>query len=310
LYQEIINTALLVLLIFIAGALVIISAAYLKKNTNLFAELWRLYGIEVFIVAAVLIPAYFGGLFFLAILLLFNLRAHVEIAHLHGYDQKIVVITAGILLSSILITTGFYVLPDNMSFVFLVISAVLSGLTVSLVLLAWDEQKYIPALLPMIIIMLSIYCLLRIRTMDNGFLLILFLYIITETNDSFALVFGKLFGKRKLCPAISPNKTWEGMVSGVITAFVAGMAFAHYILHMQISYAGMIIGLIIASAIIGDLVFSIYKRVYKRKDFKTLIEGHGGILDIYDSVLISSPIFYILILITGLSYSLESTILP
>lgn len=148
---------------------------------------------------------------------------------------------------------------------------------------------------------MSINCLLHIRDMHKGFLLIIFLYLVTETNDSFALVFGKLFGKRKLCPEISPDKTWEGMINGALIAFLAGLAYGYYILHLNILFSGMITAMIIVSAIFGDLLTSLYKRTYKCKDFKTLIEGHGGIMDIYDSLLISAITFYILIRLAGLS---------
>ena len=73
---------------------------------------------------------------------------------------------------------------------------------------------------------------------------------------------------------------------------------------------GAIIGLIIISAILGDLVFSAYKRIYETKDFMTLIKGHGGIIDIYDSLLISSITFYFLIQLTGSSNSSHSIIFP
>jgi phosphatidate cytidylyltransferase len=311
LHYEILTPGLLILLIFIAGAMSIYSAVYFRKNNaNLVAELWRLYGMEIFIVAALLIPAYFGGVVFLVFLLLFNLRAHVEIAYLHGYQHKVFVISGSIMLSSLLIITGHYAVPDEMAFAFFSTVLVLTGVLVPLILPVNKRRKYIPALLPMMLILVSVSCLLFIRDMNNGFFLILFVYLITETNDSFALVFGKIFGKTRIFPEISPHKTREGMVCGVITALLSGLAYGHYILQMPVPYAAVITILIIISAIIGDLMFSLYKRAYKTKDFKTLIKGHGGVLDIYDSVLVSAVVFYILILAAGFSYSLESTIFP
>jgi len=81
----------------------------------------------------------------------------------------------------------------------------------------------------------------------------------------------------------------------------AGLAYNHYILNYKFLDSSLIIGLIIASAILGDLAFSAYKRVYKTKDFMALIKGHGGIIDIYDSLLISSIAFYLLIQLIGSS---------
>lgn len=287
------------------GALIIFSAKHLRRsNQELLAELWKLYGIEFFIVAAVLIPAYFGGVIFIIALLLFNLRAHVEIAQLHGYAQKTNIITAGILFSSVVIIAESYILPQGF-LVYYFIS--LTAFFVFLILYVMAGKKHhviASALLPMIIFLLSISCLLHIRSMETGFLLIIFLYLVTETNDAFAMIAGKLIGRTRLYPRISPNKTWEGMVSGVVVSMLVGLGYSSYILDYSFSEASIIIGLIITGAIIGDMIFSVYKRAYNTKDFMTLIKGHGGIIDIYDSLLVSSITFYVLILLTGLSSSL------
>ena len=237
----------------------------------------------------------------MAVLLLFNLRAHLEIAHLHGYIHKKNVIVTGVILSSILVITGFYFIHDKQAHNYLLSSIVFLLVLVLFIHLVKRRYKYMAAILPMIIVALSLSCLWQINSMNNGYLLIIFLYLVTETNDAFALIFGKLIGRKKLCPAISPNKTWEGMLAGVVIAMTAGLAYNHYILNYKFLDSSLIIGLIIASAILGDLAFSAYKRVYKTKDFMALIKGHGGIIDIYDSLLISSIAFYLLIQLIGSS---------
>ena len=304
-YPDLVKIVLLILSLFMIGALIIFSAKHLRRsNQELLAELWKLYGIEFFIVAAVLIPAYFGGVIFIIALLLFNLRAHVEIAQLHGYAQKTNIITAGILFSSVVIIAESYILPQGF-LVYYFIS--LTAFFVFLILYVMAGKKHhviASALLPMIIFLLSISCLLHIRSMETGFLLIIFLYLVTETNDAFAMIAGKLIGRTRLYPRISPNKTWEGMVSGVVVSMLVGLGYSSYILDYSFSEASIIIGLIITGAIIGDMIFSVYKRAYNTKDFMTLIKGHGGIIDIYDSLLVSSITFYVLILLTGLSSSL------
>ena len=310
-YPDLVITVFLILSLFIVSALVIFSARHIKNiNPDTLPELWRLYGVEILIVTAVLIPAYYGGVILMIVLLLFNLRAHVEIAHIHGYRHRTNIIATGILLSSVLIITVFYLSTAEQAISYLLSSIVLFISLVLFILVMKKCQTFLAALFPMLIIALSISSLLQINMMHDGFLLIIFLYLVTETNDAFAMIFGRLVGKTGLFPRISPKKTWEGMIAGVMTAMLAGLVYNHLVLNYTVSEASMIIGLIIISAILGDLVFSAYKRIYETKDFMTLIKGHGGIIDIYDSLLISSITFYFLIQLTGSSNSSHSIIFP
>lgn len=121
----------------------------------------------------------------------------------------------------------------------------------------------------------------------------------TWASDTFAFAVGKIWGKTKLCPAISPGKTTEGFIGGfvgtIITAIIFSVIFKFALLH------GFIIGVIIAiMAPLGDLIESILKRVCQVKDSGNLIPGHGGILDRFDSLLFTAPAVYVyLFLIAG-----------
>ena len=118
-------------------------------------------------------------------------------------------------------------------------------------------------------------------------------------NDVFAYFTGVLFGKHKMIPRISPKKTWEGFVGGVIGSILLSGGFAfllaglgHPILpFFDFKHWYLIVGfsiLLPITATIGDLIFSAIKRQYAIKDFGTLLRSHGGILDRLDSILISS----------------------
>jgi phosphatidate cytidylyltransferase len=117
-------------------------------------------------------------------------------------------------------------------------------------------------------------------------------FIMLWLNDTGAFVFGKLFGKHKFFPRISPNKTWEGAIGGAFLAIAGGVVISLY--YDQFSpLIWIILAVIIAvSASLGDLVESLLKRSIKVKDSSNLLPGHGGILDRFDGVLLASPMVF------------------
>jgi len=122
---------------------------------------------------------------------------------------------------------------------------------------------------------------------------ILFLYGVIWSADSFAFLVGSSIGKMKLYPAVSPKKTVEGGVASVLGGVLAAL-LADWLLSMPLS--GMdagILGFILGStAVLGDLIESMFKRDAGVKDSGTLFPGHGGILDKMDGSLISAPVLY------------------
>lgn len=117
--------------------------------------------------------------------------------------------------------------------------------------------------------------------------------------DSGAYFAGSYFGKRKLCPEISPKKTVEGAIAGVIsgtlTALLVGIIFKLIYGNVTMYYGILLIIGVINSivSIFGDLTFSVLKRSCKIKDFGSIMPGHGGMLDRFDSVIFCIPVVYI-----------------
>ncbi len=123
---------------------------------------------------------------------------------------------------------------------------------------------------------------------------IFFLLVVTFANDTGAFYSGKLFGKHKLYETVSPKKTWEGSVGGVLFAFFVGIAFMKIFDLHEIDFSiFLIIFLLSVSGQIGDLAESMLKRSFNVKDSGTLLPGHGGILDRIDSLLFAAPVLYI-----------------
>lgn len=134
-----------------------------------------------------------------------------------------------------------------------------------------------------------------IVTREAGVEYIIFALVVVWVTDSGAYFTGRAFGKHKLWPEISPNKTIEGFVGGIVLA-VIGVVIMQFIAPFDISWALLIIITIIASIFgqMGDLVESAIKRHYDVKDSGKILPGHGGILDRFDSLLFVLPLLSLL----------------
>jgi phosphatidate cytidylyltransferase len=134
---------------------------------------------------------------------------------------------------------------------------------------------------------------LPVKNMAAGNIgLVLFLLFITQFNDVCQYVWGKLLGKHKIIPKVSPNKTWEGFVGGLLTVTVGAGFVAPLLTPLSFKY-GLVAGIVIGLAgFVGDVVLSSVKRDLKLKDSGSLIPGHGGILDRLDSVIYTAPLFF------------------
>ncbi|RQP14128.1 MAG: phosphatidate cytidylyltransferase [Chryseobacterium sp.] len=118
------------------------------------------------------------------------------------------------------------------------------------------------------------------------------LFALIWSSDSFAYFAGRMFGKHKMAPTISPKKTWEGFAGGVICTVILGAVIQAYGPEMKGNW--MIVGLLVAVfAPLGDLVESQLKRTFNVKDSGNIIPGHGGVLDRLDSFILCAPVMYI-----------------
>ncbi len=142
--------------------------------------------------------------------------------------------------------------------------------------------------------------IVRIRALDNGQMLILLPFLAAWMTDTGAYFTGVFFGKHKLCEKISPKKTVEGAIGGIVTCVASLLVFA-YALNLSVSYVSFGIGALVLSLLAqaGDLSFSIIKREYNIKDYGNVMPGHGGILDRFDSTMFTVPASYILLMIIG-----------
>ena len=121
--------------------------------------------------------------------------------------------------------------------------------------------------------------------------LLFFLVVVVQLSDVLQYIWGKLFGRHPIAPAISPNKTWEGFVGGIACAVLLG-ASLWWITPFNPWQAALMALAIALMGFVGGLVMSAIKRDRGVKDYGSLIEGHGGVLDRVDSLLFAAPIFF------------------
>ncbi|MBU2591556.1 MAG: phosphatidate cytidylyltransferase [Nitrospinae bacterium] len=135
--------------------------------------------------------------------------------------------------------------------------------------------------------------LIRIRVMEKGIYLILFLLVTVWASDAFAYYVGKTIGSNKLIPKVSPNKTVEGSIGGIAGSIMVAYLMGQYLVLGMTPRECIIAGLAIAIAGgIGDLAASLIKREEGIKDFSNIMPGHGGALDRVDSLIFAAPVFF------------------
>ena len=148
-----------------------------------------------------------------------------------------------------------------------------------------------------------------IKAHEDGTGLLLFLFVVVWSGDIFALYIGKNFGRRKLAPRLSPNKTWEGSAASIAGSLLCGMGLyylgqyltIHRTTALQITIPAWQMALLATvlnlAAQLGDLLESAIKRGANVKDSGTLLPGHGGILDRIDALLLAAPVLWYFLLL-------------
>ncbi|MEC1394996.1 phosphatidate cytidylyltransferase [Bacillus velezensis] len=201
-----------------------------------------------------------------------------------------------------LLLLWLYMMPDKYHFfdakMEVTIFAVLILLSYTVLVkntFTFDEVGFI--VLATVYIGLCFHYFIEIRNIEtNGLLYIFYACVVIWSTDSGAYFVGKSLGKRKLWPEISPNKTVEGFLGGIVIALIFTAVFQLFA-HLPISFPVLLVITLVLSVFgqIGDLVESALKRHYDVKDSGKILPGHGGILDRFDSFLFVMPFLYFLL---------------
>lgn len=175
-------------------------------------------------------------------------------------------------------------------FIIVFIMVILSYTVLSKNTFTFDNAGFL--LLATAYVGMGFFFLIQIRM--AGLSYILYALFVIWATDTGAYFFGRAFGKRKLWPEISPNKTMAGAIGGIIVACIVAISF-QLVYPFELSLLAIVGMTIVVSIVgqIGDLVASAFKRHYEIKDSGTLLPGHGGILDRMDSLLFVLPLLHL-----------------
>lgn len=253
-------------------------------------RLWRLFALQALIVAVILLPAYLGGWWWIAALLGLGLRAQYELLELRGASALAPrALAAQVFGAAVILAAGLVGAATAAGIAALSFAALLAtGLK------SEDDAGQRARHAAAFSLLFPVIALAHLALFDglaDAFAWLALLYIVVEVNDSIAYLTGRTFGKRRLLPRLSPNKTVLGLVAGVAAALVAGMSLNAYVFQLRWDFAVTLVLVSVAGGLAGDLATSALKRQAGRKDFATVLEAHGGVLDIYDSLFVAAPLF-------------------
>ncbi len=255
------------------------------------------------IIVAVAIPAFLlsGYIVYPIILSLISAVTVFELLRVYGYHKTPAVALPSYLVSLAMPIAAFF-LTSELTLFFIVSAAVLYAYLLYLFMVAVFSKGRLKFSR-----MASVFCAIAyaalaftsasaIRYIENGVFCFGIIFICSWVSDVFALVVGRLLGKHKLIPEISPKKTVEGLVGGVVFAIFAmllyGLIIDLAVPDKKVNYIVLgVVGLVLSLiSQLGDLVASTIKREEGVKDYGTLLPGHGGFMDRFDSIIATAVI--------------------
>ncbi len=261
-------------------------------------------GICLVIIAA---PAlYFGGWFLYALCLFISLVGNYELLRVAGLEKS----PLGI---CVYIATIFYYILldclDNRYSLLVLAAAFLALMTIYVFTFPrYKAENIMWSFFGIIYVTMMLAYIYETRNLDNGVYIVWLIFVSSWGNDTFAYFTGVFIGKHKMAPVLSPKKSIEGAVGGVVGATALGIIYGSIVSsRMTEVLVNPVLTFAVAScfgamlAIVGDLAASAIKRNYNVKDYGRLIPGHGGILDRFDSVIFTAPVVYwAVVIINGL----------
>ena len=284
-------------LLAVAGALILLLRYVLRKNVD---HAWKAYRGWLIMIPLVFLALYFGRVTTIVFFTLVSIGAFTEFARATGLYRDwgmTIVVLLGIIAVGIV-----SIVPDPETKVhgwygLLMALPVYAVAAIMMIPIIRDRAKGQLQLIALAVVGF-LYIgwmfghLAYLANASNAYGYLLYLLFAVPLNDVCAFTFGRIFGKRKFRPNISPNKTW----AGAIGAFAVSMVFPWLVRFSfpefgtpELILAGLIVGI---GGQLGDLTISIIKRDIGIKDMGAVIEGHGGVLDRVDSLIYVAPLFF------------------
>jgi len=250
-----------------------------------------------FFVSFIILATVLGGWYFQV---LFGIVAVLALNEFYSLFKDSIVkpnLSQGVIVGALIYLMSLYSINENSLSIYLI------GLLVLLFPLVGFAELYRKkstpfqnmgvTLIGLFYVVLPFVLINAMRLNIDNYWPVLSIFILTWFSDTFAYLIGRKIGKRKLFERISPNKSWEGFIGGLVFSVLAGLSIAYFTEDSFLKYT--IYGLVISSfGTLGDLVESMLKRSLKIKDSGTILPGHGGLLDRFDAVIFVIPIIYFL----------------
>ena len=241
-----------------------------------------------------------GGYLLLTVLGIISLIGLFELYRVFGIEKSAPGIVGYVAAIVYYLNLVFDFIPDSMMFV-------MALMIVCMCVFVFGYPKFhanqiIAAFFGVFYVAVMLSCIYETRSLEGGKYLVWLIFLCSWGCDTCAYCVGVLIGKHKMAPVLSPKKSWEGAVGGVVGAALLTLIYCFVFQGSMGSTNRDIIMLCMICAIgaiismIGDLTASAIKRNYDIKDYGKLIPGHGGILDRFDSVIFTAPIIYYLAL--------------
>ena len=224
-----------------------------------------------------------------------SLMALYELYHAFGYIKETMLVVLGVLSTLFIVFGQIYDIKFIIPLIFVYV------LLLSVAMLKYHKSIHFSDMANMVFFAIYIpfflTTILFVRNMEYGKYLIWMVFGGAWLTDTCAFFAGKLCGRHKLCPNISPKKTVEGAVGGVLGTAILFLAYGYALQQLAgitVHYLPLGILAVCAGIVseIGDLTASMIKRELKLKDFGNVMPGHGGILDRFDSLLFVAPLIY------------------
>ena len=230
-----------------------------------------------------------GGAFAFMVAVLATVGLY-EFARMTGGKQQFLLVP--VLLGVWLMLLGSYLQWENWTALGILITFCIVFAVAVFRFPAFNVEDIAVNFLGLIYIGWTMACLVAFDGLENGRLLVLYLFVAIWSSDSGAYFVGRFLGRHKLCPRVSPKKTIEGSMGGIVTTCIL-LSLLNLYVHMLPPVTVVVIAIVISViGQIGDLMESLLKRYYGVKDSGKLIPGHGGVLDRFDSVMLAAPVMY------------------
>ncbi len=301
-HNPVVMAALVSLFVILIGATIIVNYLHSRGGSGEFDEIvqrLRTWWIIIILLSSAILLSSGSSLVFFALISFLGLKEFLTLAPTRRVDRNVLFyvylsIPVQYLWAALEWYGMFIIFVPVYLFLFVPLRMVLSGNTSNFLraagVLHWGVMTTVFSLSHLgFLLMLPAT---ESNPNGSGAALVLYVIILTQLNDVAQFMWGKALGSRRVVPTVSPNKTWEGLIGGVLTTTALGTVLAIFMTPLSLwqgVFAGLGIGIF---GFVGDVCVSAVKRDLGIKDTSQMLPGHGGVLDRVDSLTYTAPLFF------------------